>query len=73
MSSWGAPRPPGSPLGRLRSATDASAMEAMRRRAWREHGVATIAVGEIGDDWLRQAITNEAVRRWGPRWGGQDG
>jgi hypothetical protein len=48
-------------------------MEAMRRRAWREHGVATIAVGEIGDDWLRQAITNEAVRRWGPRWGGQDG
>lgn len=73
MSGFGAPRPPASPLGRLRSPTDATAMEAMRRRAWREHGVATIAVGEVGDDWLRQAITNEAVRRWGPRWGGQDG
>jgi len=42
-------------------------LDSMRRRAWQEHGIASIAVGEILDPWLRQAITNEAVRRWGPR------
>jgi hypothetical protein len=24
-------------------------------------------VGDIANVWLRQAITNEATRRWGPR------
>jgi hypothetical protein len=32
--------------------------------------VASIAVDDITDPWLRQAITNEANRRWGRRNGG---
>jgi hypothetical protein len=43
----------------------------MRARAWHEHGVAALWVGDITDPWLRQAITNEAMRRWGPRHGGK--
>lgn len=42
----------------------------MRRRAWYEHGVATLNIDEISDPLLRQAIVNEAVRRWGRRNGG---
>jgi hypothetical protein len=41
----------------------------MRRRAWHEQGVATLALDEIGDAVLRQAVINEAVRRWGRRQG----
>jgi hypothetical protein len=43
----------------------------MRARAWHEHGVAALSVGDITDAWLRQAVTNEAMRRWGPRRGGK--
>ena len=39
----------------------------MRRRAWHEQGVAALPIEDITDPWLRQAIQNEAVRRWGPR------
>jgi hypothetical protein len=46
-------------------------MDSMRRRAWHEQGIAALPVSEITDAWLRQAITNEATRRWGPRNGGQ--
>jgi hypothetical protein len=46
-------------------------MEALRRCVWREQGVASLAIEDITDPWLRQAITNEATRRWGPRNGGQ--
>jgi hypothetical protein len=46
-------------------------MEALRRRVWREQGVASLAIDDIADPWLRHAITNEATRRWGPRNGGQ--
>jgi hypothetical protein len=67
MSLHGAPRAPRSSLDIGRSPTCGGAMEAMRRRAWQEQGVATLAIGEVADDWLRQAIVNEAVRRWGPR------
>ena len=28
---------------------------------------ASLAIDDITDPWLRQAIQNEAVRRWGPR------
>jgi hypothetical protein len=39
----------------------------MRRRVWREQGVVSLRLEDITDPWLRQALTNEAVRRWGPR------
>jgi hypothetical protein len=42
----------------------------MRRRVWHEQGVATFAIEEVSEPWLRQAITNEADRRWGQRKGG---
>jgi hypothetical protein len=48
-------------------------MEALRRRVWREQGIASLAIDEIADPWLRQAVINEATRRWGPRDGGQHG
>ena len=32
--------------------------------------MAALAITDIADAWLRQAISNEAVRRWGPRKGG---
>jgi hypothetical protein len=41
----------------------------MRAAAWHRHGVASIVVDDITDPWLRQAITNEANRRWGRRSG----
>ena len=70
MSLHGAPQPPRSCLDRMRSPTDPMAMDAMRRQAWQQHGVAALAITDITDPWLRLAITNEAVRRWGPRIGG---
>jgi hypothetical protein len=42
-------------------------MDSMQRRVWHEQGVATFNVNEISDPWLRQAIINEAVHRWGQR------
>jgi hypothetical protein len=56
-----------SPISRMRSTTNDAELNAMRAAAWHRHGVASIAVDDITDPWLRQAITNEAVRRWGPR------
>ncbi len=47
----------------------ATAMDSMQRRAWHQQGVATFNVNEISDPWLRQAISNEAVHRWGQRSG----
>jgi hypothetical protein len=44
----------------------------MRAAAWHRHGVASIAVDDIADLWLRQALTNEANRRWGRRNGGSN-
>ena len=64
---------PGSPalprclLGREPSPATPADLEAMRRRVWREQGVASLAIEDIDDPWLRQAVQNEAVRRWGPR------
>jgi hypothetical protein len=42
-------------------------MEALRRRVWRDQGVASLAIEDIAAPWLRQAVANEATRRWGPR------
>ena len=44
-------------------------MFAMRRAAWRKQGIAVLRVADIGDDWLRQAIVNEADRLYGRREG----
>ena len=70
MRLYGAPSPPRSCLNLARSPTTAMEIDAMRRRAWHEHGVAALAITDITDPWLRQAVANEATRRWGPRNGG---
>ncbi|PZR10416.1 MAG: hypothetical protein DI532_18230 [Azospirillum brasilense] len=67
----GAPQPPRCPLARDRSPTNPAELEAMRRRVWREQGVVSLSIEDITDPWLRQAVVNEATRRWGPRGGGQ--
>ena len=66
----GAPRPPRSSLDLARGPTTGPEMEALRRRVWLDQGVVSLAIDDITDPWLRQAITNEANRRWGPRNGG---
>ncbi|MBX6741549.1 MAG: hypothetical protein IRY87_05810 [Acetobacteraceae bacterium] len=70
MRLAGSPRPPRSCLDLARSPTTAMDLDAMRSRVWHEHGVAVLPVAEITDPWLRQAVTNEANRRWGRRDGG---
>ena len=64
----GGPLPPRSSLDRgTRSATTTPELEALRRRVWHQQGVVSLSIEDITDPWLRQAIRNEAVRRWGPR------
>ena len=64
----GSPQPPRSCLDRgTRSATTTPEMETLRRRVWQQQGVVSLQIEDITDPWLRQAIQNEAVRRWGPR------
>lgn len=70
MALPGGPRPPRGCLDRGPSPTTGPELDAMRRRAWHEQGVATLVLDEIGDAVLRQAVINEAVRRWGRRQGG---
>lgn len=48
-------------------------LDALRAAAWHQHGVAALAINTITDPWLRQALINEATRRWGPRNGGHHG
>lgn len=72
MTMPGAPLPPRSSLDRgMRSATTTPEMEMLRRRVWLQQGVVSLHLEDITDPWLRQAIQNEATRRWGPRNGGQ--
>lgn len=70
MRLAGAPRPPRSSLDLAHSPTSAVELDAMRAAAWHRHGIAALAVDDIADSWLRQAVTNEANRRWGRRPGG---
>lgn len=70
MRAYDAPWPPRSCLDLTRSPTAPCEIDGMRRRAWHEQGVAALPVEDITDPWLRQAVTNEATRRWGPRNGG---
>ena len=68
MTLPGAPRPPRSSLDRGGSSpASEDQLDAMRAAAWHRHGVASIPVDDSADPWLRQAITNEANRRWGRR------
>jgi len=63
----GGPLPPKSSLDRgTCSATTSTEIEALRRRVWREQGVISLHLDDIPDAWLRQALINEATRRWGP-------
>jgi hypothetical protein len=43
---------------------------AMRRAAWRQQGVIMLRPEEVRDDWIRQALINEANRLYGHRPGG---
>lgn len=54
----------------MRSPTTDAELSAMRAAAWHRHGVAALTIHDITDPWLRQAVINEATRRWGPRSGG---
>jgi hypothetical protein len=40
-------------------------MAELRRKAWRMLGLAILDPAEIEDDWLRQAVRNEAERQFG--------
>jgi hypothetical protein len=40
-------------------------MAELRRRAWRDLGLAIFDPADIADDWLRQAVRNEAERQYG--------
>ena len=40
-------------------------------KAWRERGMAMIAVDDLLDDWERQAVTNIANRMYGGRCDGK--
>jgi hypothetical protein len=42
----------------------------MRRAAWRAQGVVVLRPEDVRDDWTRQALINEANRRYGRRPGG---
>jgi hypothetical protein len=56
------------PLGRLaRSALNEEDLVALRRRVWRETGVAVIKPDDLTDDDTREAITRAATRLFGPR------
>lgn len=63
--SPGAPR---STLARhVQSEANPLELEAMRKRAWQQQGVVVLQPEEVVDPWLRQALVNEAERRYGRR------
>jgi len=68
----GSPMPPRSCLHRAASPATPAELDALRRRVWREQGVVSLAIDDVSDPWLRQALINEATKRWGAR-GGRHG
>ena len=42
---------------------------AARVEAWQRHGLVVLDPADINDDWLRQAVRNEADKRYGQRKG----
>ena len=64
------PAGPRSPLGRhVRSEPSPLDLQDMRKRAWQQQGVVVLQPEEVVDPWLRQALVNEAERRYGRRRG----
>ena len=62
------PAAPRSPLGRhVRSEPSPLELEDMRKLAWQQQGVVVLQPDEVVDPWLRQALVNEAERRYGRR------
>jgi hypothetical protein len=43
---------------------------AMRRAAWRQQGLVVLRPEDVRDDWIRQALVDEANRLYGRRPGG---
>ncbi|WP_342239138.1 hypothetical protein [Inquilinus sp. OTU3971] len=50
-----------------RSPAQAEQLRRMRAAAWHGQGVVVIRPEEVEDDWIRQAIVNEADRLYGKR------
>ena len=64
------PATPKSPLGRhVRTEPSPLELEDMRKQAWHRQGVIVLQSEEVVDPWLRQALVNEAERRYGRRRG----
>ena len=62
------PAAPRSTLARhVRSEASPLELQTMRQRAWQQQGVVVLQPEEVVDPWLRQALVNEAVRRYGRR------
>jgi hypothetical protein len=53
-----------------RTAASDDDLLAMRRAAWRSQGVVVLRPEDVRDDWIRQALVNEANRLYGRRPGG---
>jgi hypothetical protein len=47
--------------------TSPAEIETLRQRAWIEKGIVVLHPDEISDEWLRQALRNEATKRFGRR------
>jgi hypothetical protein len=57
-----------SALARIwRSNATPEELELLRQRAWQQQGVLVLWPDEIRDGWIKQALLEEAVRRYGPR------
>ena len=39
----------------------------MRRAAWRKQGILVIRLADVRDEWMRQALFDEATRLYGRR------
>ena len=50
-----------------RAASTEDELFLMRQAAWRRQGIAVIKLADVRDDWVRQALANEATRLYGPR------
>ena len=48
-----------------RTATTEDELFTMRRAAWRRQGIVVITPDDIHDEWIRQAVVNEAGRLYG--------
>jgi hypothetical protein len=50
-----------------RQPLDDEELLAMRRAAWRQHGIAVLHPDDINDDWTRQVVINAANGLYGRR------